>query len=64
MAIKPLPGLDVPVVDADGRMTQNWYEFFASISRLNLPAFSKAAPTNGQVPIWNDVAKLYQPGAN
>jgi hypothetical protein len=62
--IRPLPGLDVPVVNESGFMNQAWYEFFQSIAALNLPAFSKTAPTNGQVPIYSSTTGLYTPGAN
>lgn len=63
---KPLPNLDVPVVDpASGRMTQAWYEYFQSRKGLGqLPDVSTAAPTNGQVLIYNSTTKLWTPGAN
>jgi hypothetical protein len=63
---KPLPGLDVPVVDPKtGLMTQAWYEYHQSRVKLSqLPDVSTVAPTNGQVLIWNDATKLYVPGAN
>jgi len=63
---RPLPGLDVPVVDPQtGLMTQTWYEYFSQHHKLaQLPDVSTTAPTNGQVLIWNDTTKLYVPGAN
>jgi len=47
---KPLPGLDVPVVDPrTGLMTQAWYEYHQSHQKLvQLPDVSTTAPTNGQ----------------
>jgi len=47
---KPLPGLDVPVVDkATGLMTLPWYEYLQSHHKLaQLPDVSPTAPTNGQ----------------
>jgi hypothetical protein len=47
---KPFPGKDVPVIDqADGHMSQAWYEYFQSRKGLiNLPDVSTTAPTNGQ----------------
>lgn len=63
---KPLPGLDVPVVDPQtGLMNQVWFEYFQGHHKLSqLPDVSTVAPTNGQVLIWNDTTKLYTPGAN
>ena len=63
---RPLPGLDVPVVDPQtGLMTQTWYEYFSQHHKLaQLPDVSTTAPANGQVLIWNDTTKLYVPGAN
>jgi len=65
MAI-PFPGKDVPIVDqATGTMTQPWYDYFQNHQRLTqLPDVSTVAPTNGQVPIWNDTTKLWTPGTN
>ena len=65
MRIVPKPARDVPVIGADGKtISQEWDEFFAYLSSLNLPAFSKTAPTNGQVAIYNSTTQLYTPGAN
>lgn len=63
---RPLPGLDVPVVNPQtGQMTQIWWEYFGSRVKLSqLPDVSTVAPTNGQVLVWNDTTKLYVPGAN
>jgi hypothetical protein len=61
----PLPGLDIPIVDQDGHMTQAWFSYFQSHHKLSqLPDVSTVAPTNGQVLIWNNTTKLYVPGAN
>jgi hypothetical protein len=63
---KPLPGLDVPVVDIKtGTMTQAWFEYFQSRKGLSqLPDVSTTAPTSGQVLTWNSTTKLWTPGAN
>lgn len=63
---KPLPGIDVPVVDPKtGMMSQSWYEYFQSRKGLaNLPDVSTTAPTNGQVLIYNSTTKLWTPGTN
>lgn len=54
--MKPLPGLDVPVVDkTSGLMTQTWYEYFAYVASLNLPAFAKGTPVNGQILAYSSV---------
>jgi hypothetical protein len=49
--MKPLPGVDVPVVDLKtGMMTQTWYEYLSSHQKLvQLPDVSTTAPTDGQV---------------
>jgi hypothetical protein len=65
MRVVPKPDKSVPVLEADGKtMSQAWDEFFGYLQALNLPAFSKTAPTNGQVPIYNSTTQLYTPGAN
>lgn len=63
---KPLPGLDVPVVDPrTGFMTLAWYEYFQSRKGLSqLPDVSTTAPTNGQVLTWSSSLKLWVPSAN
>lgn len=63
---KPLPNLDVPVIDLQtGFMTQAWYEYFQSRKGLaNLPDVSTTAPANGQVLIYTSATKLWTPGAN
>lgn len=63
---KPLPNLDVPVIDLKtGYMTQAWYEYFQSRKGLaNLPDVSTTAPANGQVLVYNSTTKLWTPGAN
>jgi hypothetical protein len=63
---KPLPGLDVPVVNIQtGQMNQAWWEYFSSRVKLSqLPDVSTVAPTNNQVLVWNDTTKLWTPGAN
>lgn len=63
---KPLPGLDVPVIDPKtGLMTQAWYEYYQGHQKLaQLPDVSTTAPTNGQVLIYNSTTKLWTPGSN
>lgn len=63
---KPLPGLDVPVVNPQtGFMTQVWYDFFLTHQKLaQLPDVSTTAPTNGQVLVYNATTQLWTPGAN
>jgi hypothetical protein len=63
---RPLPGLDVPVVNTQtGFMTQAWYEYFQSIRKLGLlPDVSPTAPTNGQVLIYDSTTQLWTPGVN
>lgn len=62
---KPLPGLDVPVVDKNGQMTLAWYEYLQGHQKLvQLPDVSTTSPTNGQVLTWNTTTKLWTPAAN
>jgi hypothetical protein len=63
---RPLPGLDVPLVDPQtGLMTQTWAEYFQSIQKLSqLPDVSTTTPTNGQVLIWNSTTMRWTPGTN
>lgn len=63
---RPLPALDVPVVDPQsGRMTQAWFEYFSQHQKLTqLPDVSMTAPTNGQVLVFNSTTKLWTPGSN
>jgi hypothetical protein len=60
---KPLPNLDVPVIDSQtGFMTQSWYEYFQSHQKLTqLPDVSTTAPTNGQTLVYNATTKLWVP---
>jgi len=60
---KPLPGLDVPVVDPrTGMMTQAWFEYFQGHQKLTqLPDVSTTAPTNGQTLVYNATSKLWVP---
>lgn len=59
---KPLPGLDVPVVDGSGRMTLAWFEYFQSHQKLQqLPDVTDTAPTNGQVLTYDATLKKWKP---
>lgn len=65
MKIVPKPDRSTPLLGPDGKsISDAWDEYFAFLSSLNLPAFSKTAPTNGQVAIYNSTTQLYTPGAN
>lgn len=65
MRVVPKPDRSTPLLNEDGRtINQAWDEYFSYLSSLNLPAFSRTAPTNGQVPIYNSTTQLYTPGAN
>lgn len=65
MRVVPKPDKSTPLLQADGKTVSDaWDEFFGYLAALNLPAFSKTAPANGQTPIWNDTTKIYEPGAN
>lgn len=60
---KPLPPLDVPVVDLKtGLMTQTWYSYLQEHQKLTqLPDVSTVAPTNGQTLVYNATTKLWVP---
>lgn len=61
---QPLPGRDVPVIDPQtGMMNQVWFDWFAAISALNIPAFSSTAPTNGQYLKYFSATGKYTPSA-
>jgi hypothetical protein len=61
---KPLPGLDVPVVDPQtGLMNQVWFEYFQGHHKLSqLPDVSTTAPTDGQFLKYVAATKLWTPG--
>jgi hypothetical protein len=60
---KPLPGLDVPVVDPQtGLMTQTWFDYFSQHQKLGqLPDVSPVAPTDTQVLKYVAATKLWTP---
>lgn len=67
MAIKPIPVPSVPLVKADGLMTEAWYQYFQSRERVGLSLLSDVKLTalaDGQVLIWNAAAAKYENGAN
>lgn len=61
---KPLPGLDVPVVDPQtGLMNQVWFEYFQGHHKLSqLPDVSTVAPLDTQVLKYVAATKLWTPG--
>lgn len=59
---QPLPGVDVPVVDQQGHITQIWYDYFQSHQKLvHLPDVSATAPTNGQVLTYVSATQKWTP---
>lgn len=60
---KPLPGLDVPVVDPkSGLMTLVWFEYLQSHQKLvQLPDVSQTAPTNGQTLVYVSATQKWTP---
>jgi hypothetical protein len=61
----PLPNKGTPFFESDGKtVSQAWYDYLSFLDALNLPAFSKTAPANLQVPIYNSTTGLYTPGTN
>lgn len=68
MARIRIPPPDVQAIDpATGRWTSDWYDVLKGLERLglfDLADVSTAAPTNGQVPVWNSASNKWIPGAN
>lgn len=66
--LRGMPHVSVPVVDPNsGLMTTEWRLYFASRERAglsNLTDVSTDTPANGEVLIWNDTTKRWEPGAN
>lgn len=65
--LRPIPHPSVPLVDAAGRMTNDWYLYFQTRERAgvsNLSDVSATAPTNGQVLTWNTTTLKWTPAAN
>lgn len=61
---KPLPGVDVPVINPQtGFMTQAWYEYFQSHQKLSqLPDVNGSVTlTNGMTLVYNATSKLWVP---
>lgn len=69
MKIVPKPGRDVPVLGVDGRsISDAWDAFFSFLERrgvLDATDVDNSTPiTNGQVLVYDSVAKKLKPGAN
>lgn len=72
MARVRIPPPDVSPIEIDPvskqfRWTADWYDVMKSLERLgllDLADVSTAAPTNGQVPVWNAASGKWIPGAN
>lgn len=65
--LKPIPIPEIALVDAAGKMTQEWREYFLSRERAgiaNLSDVSTTAPANNQVLIYNSTTGKWTPGAN
>lgn len=64
MAAKPLPGLDVPVVNPQtGQMNQAWFDYFQDHQKLTqLPDVSRTVTlTNGMTLVYSAASKLWVP---
>ncbi|CAL8974427.1 hypothetical protein RHODGE_RHODGE_03324 [Rhodoplanes serenus] len=67
MARRPIPDPSVRFVRPDGTIDPAWYEYLKDRDRLllgDLRNVAAAAPTNGQVLIWNATTGLWTPGSN
>lgn len=64
MNIKPLPSPTQPVIDAAGKMTTVWYDYFKSresIGLANLTDVSVSGATNGQYLTYNSSTHQWSP---
>lgn len=62
-----IPGPHVPLVEASGLISPVWYQYFLERDRLKLTGLvdvETAAPSNGDVPIWNSTSSKFEFGAN
>lgn len=56
MAIKPIPHPSVPLTDATGHISPQWYQYFQSretVGLSGLPDVKLTALANGDAPVWN-----------
>ncbi len=66
-ALRGIPDVSVPMVDANGRITQDWFLYFKSrelIGTRNLSDVADTAPANTQSLVFNSTTGKYEPGAN
>lgn len=62
MRTVPKPDKFSPLVQQNGQtVEQAWDDFFAYLKALNSPAVSNAAPTNGQILVYNSTTQIYEP---
>lgn len=62
MAINPIPNPASKVLNSDGTMTTEWYEYFKSRERVGLsllPDVLLTALANGDAPVWDAAQKKW-----
>lgn len=62
--LRPMPHPSVPLVDAEGRMTDAWYLYFRSREKIglnNLSDVSTDVPVNGSVLSFNATTGGWEP---
>lgn len=62
----PLPATHVPLLDANGRVTQAWYDWFRYVDRLNIGQLQgvdlvATPPVNGDVLTYNGTSNRWEP---
>lgn len=65
MTKRTVPDRDAPMIDAQGRVTPAWLEYFKDLDKRAFnDKVSGTAPTNGQVLIYSSTTGLWTPGTN
>lgn len=68
MTTTPIPRPSVRLVQPDGTMDREWYDYFLSRDRIKITDLrdvsTATSATNGQVLIFSGSTNLWRPGAN
>lgn len=65
MTKKTVPDRDAPMIDAQGRVTPAWLEYFKDLDqRAFREKVSGTAPADGEVLIYVSATGLWTPGTN
>ncbi len=65
MSRKPVPDRDAPMIDAQGRITPAWLEYFRDLdARAFREKVSTTAPANGDALVYVSATGIWTPTAN